>query len=237
MAEMLIALGFSQSQANEALDTCNGNVEAAANYLLSNNSVAEDKGEIQTLHAPLSQYSVDSGRSACTCMALYAAQEYLQNPIMTAERIEECIRQGSKIYRTLQTTVEHTAVDDVISAFPSLQIRSTHQDMLHRDRNMGLMGVLSRIQGPACCIVTKPPETVLVILPPPNSHPYILLDTHPRPQQFSTETAYARLCTQPAGLYASLEDIFAKVELSDVDPFAMQLYNAFEVTVVGLKEE
>ena len=120
---MLTVLGFSTDMATEALQVCDGNVEAAANYLLTTTATTtttthhqqqqqqqqggggesfpdtatmlSDKAaatttttttsgsssNIQMIHGPISQYSVENGKSACTCMALQAAHDFLKRVI------------------------------------------------------------------------------------------------------------------------------------------------------------
>ena len=70
-----------ESAAREAMRVSGGSLEAAANYLLTSDVAAAGPpreriagepsartDQIETVACPISQYSVDDGRSACTCM-------------------------------------------------------------------------------------------------------------------------------------------------------------------------
>ena len=72
-------------------------------------------------------------------------------------------------------------------------------------------------------VITKPPETVLVLLPPhcATSPTYILLDSHPRPQQLlphAPSGSYALVHSTLAGIVGSLKQIFPLSELGDDVP-------------------
>ena len=71
--KMLVSMGFGVDDAKNALEVCGANVEAAANFLLSDNASGADNSrridksssDISTVHCPLSQFDVPSGKSAC----------------------------------------------------------------------------------------------------------------------------------------------------------------------------
>ena len=88
------------------------------------------------------------------------------------------------------------------------------------------------------CVVTKPPETVLVLLRPPNgnaspsSTSYVLLDSHPRPNcmPHRPNGSYALFHTSLDGLVGSLKKIFPVTNLgSDVPEMMAVMYNSFDV--------
>ena len=148
---MLMEMGFDAERSQEALRVCDGNVERAIEYLFSggtniNNDPPSGGGSstpavaaaLPSNHqdmivAPISQYSLDQGRSACTCIALTAAQLFLQQTtsassggtptdILTPAWLEQCIREGVANYQTLQSSaqggggggVEHMSAEDVL---------------------------------------------------------------------------------------------------------------------------
>mmetsp|Transcript_36078 Transcript_36078/g.77768 ORF Transcript_36078/g.77768 Transcript_36078/m.77768 type:complete len:327 (-) Transcript_36078:180-1160(-) len=91
-------------------------------------------------------------------------------------------------------------------------------------------------------VITKPPETILVLLPispqqqsstASSSSSYILLDSHPRPQQLSPHYpsgSYALFHPNLMGLVASLKRIFPVVDLGhDVPEMMAMMYNSFDV--------
>jgi len=86
-------------------------------------------------------------------------------------------------------------------------------------------------------VITKTPETVLVLLPPltslcssslPNKN-YVLIDSHPRPQ-FSASGAYAILHPSLESLVHSLSIIFPATDLGpDVSEVIAMMYNSFDL--------
>lgn len=98
------------------------------------------------------------------------------------------------------------------------------------DHPMGLEAMLSQCQadGAVCgggyvaVVLTKPPETVLVLLPPlggqgpPSSMRYVLLDSHPRPRQLAPHfPAGSNALFHPslASLVDSVRQIFPPTDL------------------------
>ncbi|KAL7553041.1 hypothetical protein ACHAWF_016284 [Thalassiosira exigua] len=109
---------------------------------------------------------------------------------------------------------------------------------------MGLEAVLSQCRTDAvdsrcyvAAVITKPPETVLVLLPPSSapasSADFVLLDSHPRPQQLPPHFpsgSYALFHPSLASLVGSLSQIFPVTELgSDVPEMMAMMYNSFDV--------
>jgi len=96
-------MGFPESQARQALDLCQGNIDMAVDRILSGHAVSatssftgpgaaeaalvwpsrEEEGDIVQAANGINQYSFsDGGSSACTCIALHVASsalEYLNN--------------------------------------------------------------------------------------------------------------------------------------------------------------
>ena len=91
--QQLMDMGFEAARAEEALSVCDDNVERAIEYLFSgppsdpppsssaattSSSSSRALSNHQDVVASISQYSLDQGRSACTCIALQAADCFLQ---------------------------------------------------------------------------------------------------------------------------------------------------------------
>jgi hypothetical protein len=133
---MLTAMGFEASQASEALTICGGNVEQAANYLLTggvvsqqgqgsnaraDHSVSSSQTETRTVHSSMSQYTVTQGRSACTCISLVAAEKFLQNcnagtdPVqaVSSELLQDVVTSGVAAYQRLQSSSQSTGTSSV----------------------------------------------------------------------------------------------------------------------------
>lgn len=282
----LTAMGFNEAKAVSALQVTAGNVEQAANYLLTGGDGSSDGthgtditnssgttaamiggtsasvGQV-VVQGTTSQYCVQSGRSACTCMALTAATAFLakvaENPdfhVDAAFLDYSMVRAGSEMYRQWmqQTTgrgamVEHASADDALQAglFPQLQLNGIRQGMLSDDPNhpLGVPAMLSECLSPThwtCVIMTKTPETVLLCLPPSTSNSnynkYLLLDSHPRHLHFEADQAYVRIHSSLADLVGSVQTIFPLTDLgSDVPELIATMYNSFDLYPVQLLEK
>ena len=275
---MLTALGFSIDMASEALRVCDGNVQASANYLLSSGAVESsavgttttttsstsgvvvvDVGSgIRMVHGPTSQYSVEDGKSACTCMALTAVNEFLKKPeplTVNSSFLQTMIQSGLSSYRQMMLSMagakmsftEHLSAEEVLQRglFPDLKLSGAiQQGTLTRDAQhpQGFKRLLGEIMHhhsestSCCCLITKPPETVMICLPPYETttsanESFILIDSHPRPHEFAAANqAYARFHSTLEELVQSLLTIFPPTNLGpDVDPMFAAMYNAFDV--------
>jgi len=206
------------------------------------------------------------GRSACTsialtlaCSALSKLQKCCSNieNTITSSLLSDSIKQGLQMYNELQKNdnfnVEHLSVEDILrlpiprSTFSSLHLlpNSPRQGILSSssDNPIGLHYILSACQSDAnndqsyiAVIITKPPETVLVLLPAsnvPSEQNYVLLDSHPRPNQFPPHYptgSFALFHSSLHSLVRSLEEIFPVVDLgSDVNEMMAMMYNSFDV--------
>lgn len=217
---LLVAMGFNPERVATALRECGGDAENAANLLLSGNdgvtttsSAMSDGGafsgtsvttatattspaNVSMVVCPLNQYSIDNGKSACTCIALSAAQEFLQHSDqsaapppskspttetfqMNAEFLQNIILEGVQKYNQMSATAnlstEHLSPEDVLQTgiFNSLELDQRGgivQGMLGNGP-LGLRALLSARQTSpywTCALITKPPETVVCCIPPSN---------------------------------------------------------------------
>jgi UBA/TS-N domain len=254
--QALQALGFDETESRNALERCKGNLEAAADYLLSNasavNSNYTDMTSPQMVHANISQYSLASGQSACTCIALFAAMLFLERAAVDndvsvdPEILQLAMLEGHEVYQKArlanQSSVEHTSASELLEQgyFEQLQIINNEykQGSLQKSLRKSPQGLYESLKdlvpttGWKCVVMTKPPETVLLCL---SQGVYILIDSHPRPQ-FQASEAYGRIHSSLDDLAESLETIFASMELgSDVPAYMSEMYNAFDLIPVELK--
>jgi hypothetical protein len=273
---MLTAMGFEASQATEALMICGGNIEQAANYLLTGGVVSQgnnnargaesDHSSLQTqprmVHSSMSQYTVNQGKSACTCISLATAEKFLENsntadPVQAvcSELLQDIITSGVAAYQRLQSSsrgssVEHISAEEVLAAgaFPSLSLQGgIRQGILSHDDANNPQGLLQQLTdcrsatGWTCVLITKTPETVLVCLPPYSSNnagteDFLLLDSHPRPQQFGAQGSYARIHDSMQGLAQSLSSIFPVTDLGpDIPEMMAIMYNSFDLYPLQLQ--
>ena len=106
----LKCMGFNEALARQALSMCNGNVDLAVDRLISGmvppisntnasnintNTNTNDTNTViiespaYMIQAPISQYSLPSGKSACTCIALETSSsllQYLNNTNQTGDQ-------------------------------------------------------------------------------------------------------------------------------------------------------
>ncbi|CAB9503769.1 expressed unknown protein [Seminavis robusta] len=267
---MLMEMGFESSRAEEALRVCDGNMERAVEFLFSggtsggaatmaSSTGGGGVGSSEDVVASLSQYSVDNGRSACTCIALTAARNFLQNPsaAIQAQFLVDAIQQGVSNYQQLCNNnssggVEHKSAEEVLQAAasstntnPFAQLKMTaggiRQGILSNTNtrsDMGLYTLLSacRQEAPSdawlAVLITKTPETVLAILPPPSTQPqkYLVIDSHPRPGVVQGNGAYARIMSTLDDLVAHLSTILPATELGpDIPEMMAMMYNSFDL--------
>eukprot|EP00980_Cylindrotheca_fusiformis_P013923 scaffold3618_cov129-Cylindrotheca_fusiformis.AAC.23 len=260
----LTAMGFTEEKSRAALRAADGNVEAAVNYLLgavdATASVAAAPAEAPPtiltesmeqiaggiLTCPISQYSVNNGRSACTCIALTAATDFLKNPKVNSEFLENMIHQGVRNYEALSSasSVEHLSAEEVLQKdqgrlFPLRSLEGgIRQGVLSNDRDhpLGLKSILEGIRQEETkewivVLITKTPETVLVCLPPDSLSPssYWLIDSHPR-SHLGAESAYAKHHTALSSLVLSLETLFPSTQLGpDIPEMMAMMYNSFDM--------
>jgi hypothetical protein len=269
-------MGFSVEQAREALTVSNGNMEAAVNYILGGGggpppstviaaaaepppraaAVSAKAGGV--LRCSRSQYSVDQGRSACTCIALTAATNFLKEPNVTTEFLEEMITQGVANYQQLMqqqssastNNIEHLSAEEVLQKDSSRTIfplqclpGGIRQGLLSNDFHhpMGLKAILEGIREEQprdewmAVLITKTPETVLVCFPPASpsgpaaASAYWLIDSHPRPQ-LGVDSAFAKMHSSLDSLWMSLQAIFPCTDLGpDIPEMMAMMYNSFDL--------
>jgi hypothetical protein len=278
----LIAMGFDPSSARCALDRHAGQIEAAANYLLT--TTGSDGGgeqptssssscrvpihiDVEQIQGTTSQYSFDHGRSACTFIALHAAMNFLNgnqtsefittttaSPRMDATFLDQMVQDGCTTWSqwTLQQPAnasEHTAVDDILPSalFPNLNIvpGGIRQGLLSNGTTQNPSGIatdlstlLLECQLPTqwiCIVMIKPPETILLCLPPKSSNPscnnkYYLLDSHPRMVEFGAEQSYGRIHGSLLDLVQSVRSIFPVTDLGpDIPEYMVAMYHSFDL--------
>lgn len=148
--QQLLSMGFNETQSRQALAGCHRSLHSVVDSLLSgeaavgrveNNdvsptisSVVPSPSEttrgaddlIKCFDCSISQYTVENGRSACTCIALTAATLFLQDPAMSTEFLEHMIHRGVSNYLKLvsstNTGVEHLSVEEVLQQHHMQQV-------------------------------------------------------------------------------------------------------------------
>uniref|UniRef100_A0A7S2A6W4 UBA domain-containing protein n=1 Tax=Trieres chinensis TaxID=1514140 RepID=A0A7S2A6W4_TRICV len=136
----LVSMGFDAPSAQSALKSCGGNMERAVEVLLGGGGGGDGGGAPSSSSSAsvircdsVSQYSVPDGRSACTCIALSAADAFLSavegseggdsaRSVLTPSFLSEVVNAGVRIYGTLRLrsagggSAEHMSAEEVLSS-------------------------------------------------------------------------------------------------------------------------
>jgi hypothetical protein len=242
-----------------------GGVVSQGNINARGADVDHSSSQIRMVHSSMSQYTVTQGKSACTCMSLVAAEKFLQNlntadPVqaVSSELLQDIVTSGVAAYQRLQSSsagssVEHLSAEEVLAAgaFPALSLEGgIRQGILSHDDANNPQGLLQQLTdcrsatGWTCVLITKTPETVLVCLPPSSTSTagasstghFLLLDSHPRPQQFDAQGSYARIHDSMQDLALSLSSIFPVTDLGpDIPEMVAIMYNSFDLYPLRLQ--
>ena len=206
-------------------------------------------GYEQVVELGISQYSFgESGSSACTVIAcavvkLILTKAITSNDIPDIAELTSALQTGISFYRTLPTnTVSHLSVDELgsfMSGTVSARGDGPIQGLLTTPNHFEDMFSQARERCDPTkhvgIIVTKPPETVCVVLPPQNAplggnHKYTLFDSHSRPQ-YGLSTSYMVICDGERGLIQRLRSIFTALDMEGGEDYMQLMYNMFEGSV------
>lgn len=258
----LLSMGFAEQDAQEALRCYHGNLDHAIQALLSpprdvDDTIVGTTTNTTTIHCELSQFSFPHGASACTCIALSAAVSVLTElervdsrndddavMVVTPALLRRVLTTGVETYASLPTSsVEHRSVEEVLSCASSHRLTAVggvRRGVLGSP-TLGLRTLLAQCHANAdrwtAVVVTKPPETVVVFLPPRANASWLLVDSHPRPH-LGAHGAYATVCPDLTSLINALEAVFPTTELGDdVGDVLAELYNSFDLSTFQLLPE
>ena len=236
---LLMALGFERNQVVQALKSTGGNVEQAANTLLSpaphTFSPSNDHGVDLLVSDPpiqgsVSQYDLPDGRSACSCIALAAAAAFLENPSVPIlpQFLDAAVRDGHATYLQWKTSsglaTEHSSPEEVLNLFPRIQLDGAVRQGLLPTWEPILRECASSSTSWTAAVITKPPETILVLLSPDR---YWIVDSHSRPPR--TTAAWAQSFSTLPALCAALSQLFPATLLPDVPDTMLMMYNSFDL--------
>mmetsp|Transcript_38435 Transcript_38435/g.44786 ORF Transcript_38435/g.44786 Transcript_38435/m.44786 type:complete len:319 (+) Transcript_38435:79-1035(+) len=143
MMQSLRSMGFdSSSNCLRAIQQSGGNLDVAIDMLLNNTGGANESGNTASMgnegksrrivQCPISQYDIPQGKSACTCIALRAAQQFLvastsasgnddpyTSGLISPDFLQRILLEGVDLYKSLQsnatdTSVEHMSAEEVL---------------------------------------------------------------------------------------------------------------------------
>lgn len=200
----------------------------------------------------VSQYSYgESGASACTVIAgtmLKLLLGHLKLDILVTEENElsEAVRAGVRHYQSLPSTMRnHLAIDELGPYMTeSLHCKGVLQGLLStRNHFEDLFEQARACSNPTDhigIVITKPPETVCVILPPASCsaslRKYILFDSHSRPQ-LELPGSYLYFSDNQGDVIQRLKGLFIPLPMEggrNAD-FMQQMYNMFDGSVFQIK--
>ena len=161
------------------------------------------------------------------------------------------ILSGVSVYNQVKSShegLEHLSAEEVLNtvSFPSLVLKgSIRQGVLSRNDDLGLMSQLRACREEGDCmkwtavIISKTPETVCVCIPPtmPKLLPYILIDSHPRPNQLHINGSYMKFHDTIEDLVNTLYLLFPCTDLGPgVSDVMAMMYNSFDLYALQLRE-
>ncbi len=202
-----------------------------------------------TCVAPVSQFDFPEGRSACTTIGVEAtlALTARPDPVVAStyedtSQIVAILTQGIAEYKQIHGggNVEHMSCAEVLllSARYSQALEVAAMVQGTTDGTAAFQEELEQLMrgaladgSPACAIVTKPPETVIVLAHPGGT--YAVFDSHPR-QTLGIQGAYVSGFANARSAAHFLRCIFPCVPgLGDSMMAAM--YNSFDFTALRRK--
>lgn len=184
--DQLLAMGFPEETAKAALEAHGNDLARSLDALLSSEPASTQSSSPEVVQASISQYDVENGRSACTCICLEASVSILEQMAKglwtgSPDDVANIVSIGVVMYEAVAgagtLTTEHTSVSEilpVVTRYNDLLEPATakvyHQGVLGSDMSIAavLEGIRRERQGntrPTAVIITKPPETVVAFLP------------------------------------------------------------------------
>ncbi len=159
-----------------------------------------------------------------------------------ADSLSDCVFNGIIRFNEINPTQSHMAVDELGASFfnSARQLGDIFQGILTDSRAFSnlIECAWSRAADDQYLgiVLTKPPETVAIILPPKNQRnnpafKYYLFDSHSRPQ-YGYEGSYLAIADSMDDLVRRLKQLFpAMVMEEDLDANYAMMYNMFEATI------
>ncbi len=254
--ETLLSMGFPPDQCRKALKLSSGDLDSSINLLLSGTLTDDDMvpnragGEPFLIQIDTSQYTFAEGVSACSCIALNFASEFLINinqatspeRILSAQFLTNTLFGGVEKYKRLpKTGSDHKSPEDVLKAqSTSFNVCYNHdilQGVLCSDDNplslkQTLIKCLERNEQHdwIAVILTKTPETICICMSKNQEmqkYNFILIDSHPRPQ-LGIHGCYALLHSSLNDLIVSLKKILPITSIDGMSSLMLEMYNSFD---------
>jgi len=248
ITKSIVDMGFELDKVQKALKSCEDNQKRAIELLLSGDPLDASPSPLPLssalIQTDISQYSLENGRSACTCIALTGAKLYLEHNRLefNSDHLRNMIIQGVSAYQSLSRSrnIEHMSAEEVLNQkcpdFPLTIIGGVRQGILSADSShpMSLKCLLQNCgenDNAKVVLITKTPETVVVCL-----DSFTLLDSHPR-HFLNASNAYAKIHNDLNGLIRTLELVFPHTSFgADIPEMMAMMYNSFDLYPLKYRE-
>jgi UBA/TS-N domain len=212
----------------------------------------------------ISQYTFsEMGSSACTSIAVTGLISLLESLEREEQRLPDAIALSEMIVSGVMNYAsmvggsgapDHLSVEEFIQLSPPettrkiVQVGDCYQGLItdhdafqklaeHAEQLVISSGQPDRYIG---IVITKPPETVCIVLAPPNARTankkYIFFDSHSRPQ-FEIDGSYVVTTNELSGVLLRLRTIFPSEDIGGLDEhsnYMQMMYNSFDGTVFQL---
>jgi len=213
---------------------------------------AQTSGSGVLISLGVSQYTFgESGASACTVIAgtmLKMLLERLRAGVLPTDvtELSEAVWSGVAHYQSLPPAMRnHLAIDELGPYMTeTLDCKAALQGLLSTRNHFEDLFAQARVSSGDSkhigIVITKPPETVCVILPPANCSPatrkYILFDSHSRPQ-LGLSGSYMFVSDDQREIVRRLDGLFPPLpmERGGTADYMQEMYNMFEGSVFQYK--
>jgi hypothetical protein len=256
----LVSMGFTAGQVAQALALSDNNSDTALELLLSGAIEEAGEATPPLFAAPsatgvvvsqctISQYSLQGGHSACTVISTMLASEALralQPPVSNSNNqldlchlFQDVITRGASLALS-NDSFQHMSCEEALLLLPSasghtdaVQCGAVLQGLLHQRGCFA--DILRRAREgaggqPVAIVLTKPPESVCVILTPSRC---FLFDSHSRPSE-GLSNAYVVEAPSERELVSRLAALFPPFPAQGLDEMQMLMYNGIDATVFVL---
>ena len=246
--EQLLEMGFSDVDIASAVAAAQGNINRALELLLDGNVVSTDTfpSSMTRMVLGISQYSFDEGdTSACTTIACTALPSLLESldfqRTIDVELLSSLLMEGIETHRGLSSSLglDHVGVEDIFDQLPQLKssvvrVTDSMQILLSSPDCFGTL-LKEVVDAPhdrskhIGIIVTKPPETLLLLIDPRPEGPIYLFDSHSRPQ-LGFNGAYFISSSDHRDVLQHLHALFPVPSVANVQTLSLmeQMYYSFD---------
>jgi len=262
-----------------SLSQTNGNMEMTVEALLLNTgdqgsqNVFSERlpNERNIVQLPISQYTY-GGNSSCTAISCEAVVKILSivdsshsnNTIITPEMLSDIIILGIEKYNLAKQLLvgvqsDHLSTDEYLACssdtftklivLNEVPIQGLLSDINPYEKLFNTVRSLSNPNKHTGLVLTKPPESISLVLPPLQSETsndnnqtnktYYLFDSHSRPH-LGHDGAYLVTTTNLQAIIDALNLIFISFPIQDTisteETHMMTAFNTFDCTVLQLRE-